>query len=409
MGHDPAKGLPPKGQHVTFADFCEGQMDDRDLRAQIAAARRRSRVERLEREAFSAAERARHATPRRRDDRDAVSIHSEEEPKWHEEHRARNRRERRQGHRASRIADDETLPLEERMRRQRIADFHRRCKTHWDYHAPRAPADGAEAPLRSLTQQQTRFPRIALASERNCRMVAAGFPVEVQKRFHAMAAWLDGEHEYRDVGGSVWSGRMMRKCVATWAAIAYGCRTSHRDEFSYCTTGLARKGIVALIGRVPETGRNFSLSALSDVDTGALAMLEHFELLVRTQLPGHVVPASDRDPTTGYAMNHYLFDHELIPGEDRWRESKGGINPSAPLELLEMTCPEDLALTDKQRAKLAQAHERKRLEEMGKSAARDAQMAHELATRSSEGPRADKRAERTAAHAPPLRTRPPPD
>lgn len=293
-----------------------------------------------------------------------IPKHPETEPEWHRTERLANRKAKRRGGAVERVGDvaEKLAELDAIKRRddahdRRLAKYRAdkrelfaRHSPQWDRLKPRAPKRRDKSPLRPATRQQIIAARMAIASEEGCRAAIASLPVAHQRAF---VAWADElASEYRgNAYASPYASRAMRKTVATLCAILYAARCSWREGITYVTTGLGREGIVGVIGAAPESGRPYSLSAMSHVDTGSLPILERLGILYRDQLPGDRVPECDRGCDSGRAFNHYMF---TVDRHDQWAASATRPNPSAPRDLLVALCPW-LALTDGDRVRIADA------------------------------------------------------
>lgn len=282
-----------------------------------------------------------------------IPIHPETPPRWFLEERRlaaqgrkppANRRERRALDVARSVADGRTAELERELYREKMRAHQRAHVKRWRY-IPSRPALDGHAPTRPMTAQQVIASRSALADEWGARAAVSAMPAPIAA---ALVGWIDSlplSSRY----GSPWSSRLVRRTVATLCAILYACRPSWREGYAVVTIGMGRERLAGIMGCAPESGREYSLSALSHVELGSLAILERLGVMARTQLPGDAVPGCDRG-TTGFAFNHYLFPAYMVRSGDEWGDPSRP-NPSLPRELREHVAPW-LALGEKARARV---------------------------------------------------------
>ena len=218
---------------------------------------------------------------------------------------------------------------------------------------PLAPKRRGVEPLRPFTREQMMAARVAMSDEFGTRAVIAALPVPMMMALAQAAKELEDGYVR---GGRAFSSRMIRKATSTLGATLFMSRPSERDGYALVTTGLGREGILKVMGAALESGEEYSVSALSNTDTGSLPFLEELGVMLRTQVPASAVPACDRGCERSYAFNHYLFTDEMVPEDDQWGMFGNCLrpNPSAPRELLEYVCPW-LALSRGEHLTLARA------------------------------------------------------
>ena len=270
-----------------------------------------------------------------------IPVHPEVWPKWYREERERfrrgdrppaNRHERRALEVAQRVADGAVDAAALEAYRARARMHQRKYRRRWKYLAPRAPSDSRLAMPRPATAQQFIAARSAIADEWGARSVAGAMPAPIAAK---LAGWVR-QLGPCDAYGSPWASRLVRRTVSTLAAIIFAARPSWRAGYALVTSGMGRARLTEIIGPAPESGRRYSVSSLSHVDYGSLAILEELGILERTQVPGDAVPGADRG--FAYAFNHYLVPVGMCDALDEWGDPSR-LNPSTPREVLEEIAP----------------------------------------------------------------------
>jgi len=269
-----------------------------------------------------------------------IPVHPETPPRWYREELAAlargdrpasNRKERRALEVSKRIADGSVEEVQRDAYRARQRAHQRAHRRRHRYLRQPAAPDGL-AMGRAATAQQFIGARAALTDEWGARATTGAFPAPIAAK---LAEWVR-EMPRSDAYASPWCSRFVRRTVSTLAAILFAARPSWRPGYALVTTGMGRERLAAIMGPAPESGRRFSVSSLSHVEYGSLAVLEELGILERTQLPGDAVPDCDRGH--GFAFNHYLVRLEMCPAGDEWSEPSR-LNPSIPRELLEEIAP----------------------------------------------------------------------
>lgn len=314
------------------------------LRAECALALEEGRARAQGRELYSDHEPPRapgEAIPRPRLD---VPIHPEVPPQWWlDEVRAERRGQRasidpskragrRALERAMAMADGRVADLERAAYRDRQRAHQRTYRRRWRYLPTKGADDRDLGPSRPATAQQLTAARSAVSDEWGARAAVASFPVGVARRLTDWVESLGPSNAY----GSPWSSRLVRRTVATAAAVLFASRPSWRPGYALVTTGFSRERLAAIIGAAPESGRRYSVSALASTEWGSLGILEALGIWHRQQLPGDAVPASDRG--RAFAFNHYAVPAEMVGGSDQWGDPSRP-NPTMPRELLERIAP----------------------------------------------------------------------